>query len=42
MKKLELIATVRGQKGLLPIGKIQSVKLTPFVGKKVKVVVKVI
>ena len=40
MKQTEFEATVRLQKGLLSVGKITSVKLVEWAGKKVVVVVK--
>jgi hypothetical protein len=42
MKEAVIVATVRKQKSLVELGKISSVKLLPFVGKKVRIVVKVI
>ena len=37
--KIVFEAFVRGQRGLLHVGKINSVKLVPFIDKKVKVTV---
>jgi len=38
----EIEVTVRGQKGLIPVGKITSKKLVPFINKKVKIKVEVL
>jgi len=40
MGSVEFEATVRGQKGLMLIGKVTSKKLIPFINKKVKIKVK--
>lgn len=37
--KIKFTAIVRGQKGAVQLGKINSVKLTPIINKKVKVMV---
>lgn len=42
MKEVEFTAVVRKNRGILETGKICSVKLLPFVGKKVSVKVKII